>query len=322
MSKEEKLILEAKHVTKKFPLTNGEELIANNDISLKFYKGQTLGIVGESGCGKSTFMRMMVRLEEPTSGEILFKGKDIAKMKGEELRRIRRNVQMVFQNPSTSFNPKMKVRDIICEPLLNFGLIKKKEKDTVARKYLEMVELPADFADRYPHNMSGGQRQRVGIARAISLEPEIIFCDESTSALDVSVQKTILELLVKLQKEKKIAIGFICHDLAMISSIAHKIAVMYMGNIVEIIPGEEVSENALHPYTKALLQSVFDLHMDFTKPIVPLEGEASVATEELKGCLFKNRCPYRLKRCEEEKPELKNVDENHQVACWCPDLIH
>lgn len=170
MSKEE-LILEARHVTKKFPLTKGKELIANNDISLKFYKGQTLGIVGESGCGKSTFMRMMVRLEAPTSGEILFKGNDLAKMKGEELRRIRRNVQMVFQNPSTSFNPKMRVKDIICEPLINFGLIKKKEKDAIARKYLRMVELPEDFANRYPHNMSGGQRQRVGIARAIALEP-------------------------------------------------------------------------------------------------------------------------------------------------------
>ena len=155
MSKEKELILEAKHVTKKFPLTKGKELIANDDVSLKFYKGQTLGIVGESGCGKSTFMRMMVQLEQPTSGEILFKGKDITKMKGEELRKNRRNVQMVFQNPSTSFNPKMKVGDIICEPLMNFGLIKKKEKDAVARKYLEMVELPGDFADRYPHNMSG-----------------------------------------------------------------------------------------------------------------------------------------------------------------------
>ena len=289
MSKEKELILEAKHVTKKFPLTKGKELIANDDVSLKFYKGQTLGIVGESGCGKSTFMRMMVQLEQPTSGEILFKGKDITKMK---------------------------VGDIICEPLMNFGLIKKKEKDAVARKYLEMVELPGDFVDRYPHNMSGGQRQRVGIARAIALEPEIIFCDESTSALDVSIQKAILELLVKLQKEKNIAIGFICHDLAMISSIAHQIAVMYMGNIVEILPGEEVARGALHPYTKALLQSVFDLHMDFNKPITPLEGEASMPTGELQGCPFQNRCAFCMEKCQKEKPELKTLDENHQIACW------
>lgn len=315
MSKEKELILEAKHVTKKFPLANGKELIANDDISLKFYKGQTLGIVGESGCGKSTFMRMMVQLEKPTSGKIFFKEKDITKMKGEELRANRRNVQMVFQNPATSFNPKMKVRDIICEPLMNFGLIKKKEKDAIARKYLEMVELPGDFVDRYPHNMSGGQQQRVGIARAIALEPEIIFCDESTSALDVSVQKTILELLVKLQKEKQIALGFICHDLAMISSIAHQVAVMYMGNIVEILPGEKVTEEAMHPYTKALLQSVFDIHMDFSKPIEPLEGEVNGATGEQKGCPFQNRCAYCMKKCREEKPELKTVGEKHELAC-------
>lgn len=321
MSKEENLILEAKHVTKKFLLAKGEELTANNDISLKFYKGQTLGIVGESGCGKSTFMRMMVQLEKPTSGEILFKGKDITKMKGEELRKNRRNIQMVFQNPSTAFNPKMKVRDIICEPLMNFGLIKKKEKDAVARKYLEMVELPGDFVDRYPHNMSGGQRQRVGIARAIALEPEIIFCDESTSALDVSVQKTILDLLVKLQKEKQIAIGFICHDLAMISSIAHQIAVMYMGNIVEILPGEKVAQEAMHPYTKALLQSVFDFHMDFSKPIEPLEGEVSGVTGELRGCPFQNRCVYCVEQCRKEKPALKSVEKNHEVACWNNNLV-
>ena len=187
MFKESDIVLSAKHIVKQFPASGGRTLTACNDVNLNVYKGKTLGIVGESGCGKSTFMRMMVQLEQPTSGEILFKGKDITKMKGEELRKNRRNVQMVFQNPSTSFNPKMKVGDIICEPLMNFGLIKKKEKDAVARKYLEMVELPGDFADRYPHNMSGGQRQRISIARALSLEPEILVCDEATSALDVSV---------------------------------------------------------------------------------------------------------------------------------------
>lgn len=315
MSKEETLILEARHVTKKFSLTQKEAFIANNDISLKFYKGKTLGIVGESGCGKTTFMKMMVQLEKPTSGEIFFKGKDITKMKGEELRKNRRNIQMVFQNPVSSFNPRMKVRDIICEPLINFGLIKKGEKDSIAKKYLKMVELPTEFVEHYPHNMSGGQCQRVGIARAIALEPEIIFCDESTSALDVSVQKTILELLVKLQKEKQIAIGFICHDLAMISSIAHQIAVMYMGNIVEILPGNEVQEKALHPYTKALLQSVFDLYMDFSKPIMPIEGEESRTSFKLTGCPFQNRCTHCMEICKKEKPKLKTIEKNHEVAC-------
>ena len=315
MSKEERPILEAKHVTKKFPLANGKELIANDDISLKFYKGQTLGIVGESGCGKSTFMRMMVQLEKPTSGKIFFKEKDITKMKGEELRANRRNVQMVFQNPATSFNPKMKVRDIICEPLMNFGLIKKKEKDAIARKYLEMVELPGDFVDRYPHNMSGGQQQRVGIARAIALEPEIIFCDESTSALDVSVQKTILELLVKLQKEKQIALGFICHDLAMISSIAHQVAVMYMGNIVEILPGEKVTEEAMHPYTRALMGAVFDINMDFSKPIESIESEAPSPLDLPQGCPFQGRCEHCMDICKKENPKLVEVEDGHSVAC-------
>ena len=315
MSKEKELILEAKHVTKKFPLTKGKELIANDNVSLKFYKGQTLGIVGESGCGKSTFMRMMVQLEQPTSGEILFKGKDITKMKGEELRKNRRNVQMVFQNPSTSFNPKMKVGDIICEPLMNFGLIKKKEKDAVARKYLEMVELPGDFADRYPHNMSGGQRQRVGIARAIALEPEIIFCDESTSALDVSIQKAILELLVKLQKEKNIAIGFICHDIALIEQCAHQIAVMYLGNVVEVLPGGQLSKDAVHPYTRALMGSVFDINMDFSKPIENLEGEAPSPLELPEGCPFQGRCTKCMAICKKEAPQMVSLTPDHQVAC-------
>ena len=236
MFEHDEVVLEAKHVTRRFPASGGRTLVANDDINLKFYKGKTLGLVGESGCGKSTFMRFLVSLDTPSEGEILYRGKDITKLKGEELRQNRQNIQMVFQDPTSSFNPKMKIRDIVCEPLMNFNRIRKSEKDAACRRLLEMVELPGDFADRYPHNMSGGQRQRVGIARAIALEPEFLASDESTSALDVSIQKAILELLVKLQKEKNIAIGFICHDLAMISSIAHQIAVMYMGNIVEILP--------------------------------------------------------------------------------------
>ena len=256
MSKEKELILEAKHVTKKFPLTKGKELIANDDVSLKFYKGQTLGIVGESGCGKSTFMRMMVQLEQPTSGEILFKGKDITKMKGEELRKNRRNVQMVFQNPSTSFNPNMKVGDIICEPLMNFGLIKKKEKDAVARKYLEMVELPGDFADRYPHQVSGGQCQRAAIARALAVDPEILICDEATSALDVTVQKQILELLIELKEKENLSFLMICHDLALVQALCDKVLVLYHGKTVEYGSPDEIIDHPKMDYTKRLIESV------------------------------------------------------------------
>ena len=213
MFDEKDLVLEAKHVTRKFQASGGRTLTACNDVSLNLYRGKTLGLVGESGCGKSTFMRLVVSLDTPTEGEILFNGTDITKLKGEQLRQHRQHIQMVFQDPTGSMNPKMKVRDIICEPLLNFDRISKSEKDAKARELLEMVELPGDFADRFPHNMSGGQRQRVAIARALALEPEIIIMDEATSALDVSVQKTVIELIAKLQKEHNIAIGFICHDL-------------------------------------------------------------------------------------------------------------
>ena len=314
--REEKPILEVKHVTRKFPAAGGRELLANNDINLEFYRGETLGIVGESGCGKSTLMRMLLSLDQPTEGEILFDGKNIGELKGEELRQHRRHIQMVFQDPALAFNPKMKIKDIICEPLLNFGLIKTSEKDAVVRKYLEMVELPGDFGDRYPHNMSGGQRQRVGIARAIALEPEVIMCDEATSALDVSVQKTIIELLVKLQKEHNMAIGFICHDMALVSQFSHRVAVMYLGNIVEVLPAKEVAHGAKHPYTQALLGAIFDLNMDFSKKIESIESEAPSPLDVPKGCPFRDRCLMcGRESCSEKRPELKQIGEDHWAAC-------
>lgn len=315
MSKERELVLETKHLTKKFPASNNRTLTACDDISLQFYKGETLGIVGESGCGKSTFMKMIVQLEQPTEGEVLFHGEDLTKLKGENLRQNRQHIQMVFQDPSAAFNPKMKIRDIICEPLLNFKKIKKSEKDAVARKYLELVELPGDFADRYPHNMSGGQRQRIGIARALTLEPELIMCDEATSALDVSVQKTVIELIVKLQKEKNISIGFICHDISLMGQMAHQVAVMYLGNIVEVLPGKGLGENAMHPYTKALMASIFDLHMDYSKPIESIESEIPSPLDVPPGCPFQNRCEHCMDKCTKEKPKLKDVGDMHKVAC-------
>ncbi|MBQ0001350.1 MAG: ABC transporter ATP-binding protein [Clostridiales bacterium] len=315
MFDEKDMILEAKHVTRRFPAAGGKALTACNDINLKMYKGKTLGLVGESGCGKSTFMRFLVALDTPTEGEIIYKGKDITKLKGEELRQNRQNIQMVFQDPGASFNPKMKIRDIICEPLLNFKRIKKSEKDAVARKYLEMVDLPGDFADRYPHNMSGGQRQRVAIARAIALEPEIIVMDEATCALDVSVQKTIIELVVSLQKEKNICIGFIAHDLGLIQSFAHQIAVMYLGNIVEVLPAEDISSNAKHPYTQALLGAVFDLTMDFSQKIESIDSEAPSPLDLPTGCPFQDRCDRCMAICKEKQPKLINLEPDHQVAC-------
>lgn len=315
MPERNEVVLEARHVTRRFPASGGRTLVANDDISLKFYKGKTLGLVGESGCGKSTFMRFLVSLDTPSEGEILYRGKDITKLKGEELRQNRQNIQMVFQDPSSSFNPKMKIRDIVCEPLLNFNRIKRNEKDAACKKLLEMVELPGEFADRYPHNMSGGQRQRVAIARALALEPEILILDEATSALDVSVQKNIIDLVTKLQREKNITIGFICHDIALIQSCAHQVAVMYLGSLVEVLPAQALRENAMHPYTKALMGSIFDIGMDFSKPIEPIEGEAPSPLDVPSGCPFRSRCPACTERCAREKPRLQEVGPEHMVAC-------
>lgn len=315
MSETHELILAARHITKKYPASNHRTLVANHDVSLDLYRGKTLGVVGESGCGKSTLMRMVVSLEEPTQGQILYRGQDITKLRGEALRQHRQNIQMVFQDPAAAFSPKMRVMDIVCEPLLNFKRISKSQKEAKARELLEMVELPGEFALRYPHSMSGGQRQRVGIARALALEPEIIVCDEATSALDVSVQKAVVELLVRLQRKKHIAYIFICHDVALVQSIAHQVGVMYLGNIVEVLPGGELSQHCLHPYTKALVGAIFDLHMDFSRPIESIEGEPPSPLDIPPGCPFQNRCSRCMEVCRKERPSLRQVATDHQVAC-------
>lgn len=309
------VIMEAKHVTKKFTTAGGRSLLACNDVNLKVRKGETLGIVGESGCGKSSFVKMIVQMYPPTEGEIIYQGKDITKFKGEELRQCRRKIQMVFQDPSAAFHPKMKVIDIVTEPLLNFKLIKKSEKEAKAKELMRLVDLPEDFVHRFPHNMSGGQRQRVGIARALALEPEIIVCDEATSALDVSVQDKVIDLLVKLQKEKGISFVFICHDMALIQSFAHQVAVMYLGNIVEVLPGDKVGTDAKHPYTQAMLGAIFSTRMDFTKKIESIESEAPSPVDVPPGCPFQNRCDRCMDLCKTQKPSLVDLSEDHKVAC-------
>lgn len=307
-------ILEIKGLTKKFFNEQGQTLTACNNISLTATKGQTLGIVGESGCGKTTLMRTLTQIFPANGGEIILDGVNILNLSGEAARQSRRKLQMVFQDPSSSFNPKMKVKDIICEPLLNFNLIKKADVDNKASELLTLVELPPDFKDRYPHSMSGGQRQRLGIARALSLEPEIIILDEATSALDVSVQNTICELLAKLQREKQLTYLFICHDLALVNSFSHKIAVMYLGNIVEMLDNTkyELSTDALHPYTKALIKSVFT---SSTKIIEPLEGDIPSPIDLPKGCPFQSRCTLAQEICHKEAPILKQIKAGHQAAC-------
>lgn len=312
---EPEVILQAKHVCKTYPTADGRRLTANDDVSLELVKGRTLGLVGESGCGKSTFMRFLVALDRPDSGQILYRGQNIAALRGEALRQTRRHIQMVFQDPGASFNPKMKVRDIVCEPLLNFGLISPGEKDGACRRLLETVDLPGDFAGRYPHSMSGGQRQRVAIARALALQPEILILDEATAALDVSVQKNIMELIVRLQREQGLTIGFICHDVALVQSVAHQVAVMYLGRLVEVLPGENLADQARHPYTRALIDAVLDLNTDPQKDIAVIEAEPPSPLDVPAGCPFRDRCGQCLDVCAREKPEMRWLSPDHGVAC-------
>ncbi len=316
MNAEAPVILQIKNLTKKFAAEGGKMLTACDNVTLNAYAGQTLGIIGESGCGKSTLVRTILQIHPASGGEVIFDGQDILKLRGKAARQNRRKIQMVFQDPAAAFNPKMKVKEIVCEPLLNFGLIKKSEVDAKAAELLRMVELPEDFKDRYPHNMSGGQRQRLGIARALSLEPKIMVCDEATSALDVSVQEKICELLVRLQKEKGITYLFICHDLGLVDLMCHQIAVMYLGNIVEYIGyGRRISTEGMHPYTKALMKSVFKVDFKPGEKIEPLESEIPSPLDLPKGCPFQSRCGQCMEICRNKKPELKEVVPGHFVAC-------
>ena len=316
MNAEAPVILQIKNLTKKFAAEGGKMLTACDNVTLNAYAGQTLGIIGESGCGKSTLVRTILQIHPASGGEVIFDGQDILKLRGEAARQNRRKIQMVFQDPAAAFNPKMKVKEIVCEPLLNFGLIKKSEVDAKAAELLRMVELPEDFKDRYPHNMSGGQRQRLGIARALSLEPKIVVCDEATSALDVLVQEKICELLVRLQKEKGITYLFICHDLGLVDLMCHQIAVMYLGSIVEYIGyGRRISTEGMHPYTKALMKSVFKVDFKRGEKIEPLESEIPSPLDLPKGCPFQSRCGQCMEICRSEKPELIEVVPGHFVAC-------
>lgn len=311
------IIMSVENLTKKFPVSGGKFLTACDDITFHVRRGETVGIVGESGCGKTTLLKAIMNMQAPTSGRIIFHGVDITKLTGEDKRQNYRHIQMVFQDPSAAFDPKMRVKDIICEPLVNFDLIGAADVEAKAQELLAQVDLPADFVNRYPHNMSGGQRQRVAIARALALEPEIIACDEATSALDVSVQDTIIKLLVKLQREKGITYIFICHDLALVSLFSHRIAVMYLGNMMEKLDGDKLSE-ARHPYTRALLKAVFSTEREKNQYIEILPGDIPSPLDMPSGCPFRNRCVHCQGICAEKKPPFVEVAENHFVACHFP----
>lgn len=310
-------ILRVEHLTKKFPVNGGKFLTACDDISFNVKRGETVAIVGESGCGKTTLLKAIMNMQKPTAGKIIFHDVDITQLSGEDKRQNYRNIQMVFQDPTAAFNPKMKIKDIICEPLLNFDLIQKSDVENKARELLAQVDLPPDFVNRYPHNMSGGQRQRVAIARALALEPEIIACDEATSALDVSVQDTIIKLLVKLQQEKGITYIFICHDMALVNMFAHRICVMYLGNMMEQLDGDKL-DGARHPYTQALLKAVFSTDQEKNMYIEILSGDIPSPLDIPTGCPFQNRCNYCQEICQQKKPEFREIEPNHFVACHFP----
>ena len=311
------IILQVQNVTKKFPVAGGKFLTACDDISFNVRRGETVAIVGESGCGKTTLLKAIMNMQKPTSGKIFFHDTDITQLTGEDKRQNYRHIQMVFQDPTAAFNPKMRIKDIICEPLLNFDLIEKSEVENKARELLAQVDLPPDFVSRYPHNMSGGQRQRVAIARALALQPEIIACDEATSALDVSVQDTIIKLLVKLQKEKGITYIFICHDMALVNLFAHRICVMYLGNMMEQIDGDKL-DGARHPYTQALLKAVFSTEQEKNRYIEILPGDIPSPLNIPAGCPFQNRCLHCQDLCKQKKPEFRELEQNHFIACHYP----
>lgn len=309
------IILEGRGLTRRYKTDTGQTLTACRGVDLTLHKGKTLGIVGESGCGKSTLLRMVTQLEQPDEGRLFYFGKDITSLKGEELRKNRRHIQMVFQDSSAAFFPRMKVSEAVSEPLRNFKRLSQREVDRQVSKLLELVELPESFSERYPHSMSGGQRQRLGIARALALNPDVLVCDEATSALDVSVQQRIIQLLAEIQRERKLSMIFVCHDLALVQSMSHQIMVMYLGGIVESLPGNQMWERACHPYSKALLGSIFAVDMDFDKPLSRLEGDVPSPLDLPKGCPFHTRCAQCMDRCQQERPALRTIGPDHQVAC-------
>lgn len=298
-------------------------IYAVDDVSFKIKKGETLGLVGESGCGKSTTLRAVSRLHEPTGGKVFLNGTDITKLHYEEMLKARRNMQIVFQDPYASLNPRMTTRDIIAEPMKIFmkeGLLKisKKEMDERVEQLMEKVGLSRFFKNRYPHEFSGGQRQRIGIARALALKPELILCDEPVSALDVSIQAQILNLFKDLQQELGLTYLFIAHDLAVIKYISDRIAVMYLGKIAEISDADELYKKPLHPYTQALLSAapIPDPEIERKRQRIILTGDVPSPDKQRPGCYFYDRCPKRMDKCKDAQPVLKEVSPGHEVACF------
>lgn len=320
MNKE--VLLEVKNLKKHFPL-NKKSIFAKpagtfkavDDVSFSVFKGETFGLVGESGCGKSTLSRLITRLVKTDSGEINFDGQDFLQLSGSQLRNERKKIQMVFQKPYESLNPRMTVGETIGAPFEIHRVAKGAEKEKRVKNLLEMVGLSGQYVNRYPHEFSGGQRQRIGIARALALNPKLIICDEAVSALDVSIQSQILNLLNDLQKEFNLTYLFISHDLSVVKHVSNRIAVMYLGRIVEVSDANELYSNPKHPYTQALLSAIPVPNPDFKKEQIVLEGDVPSPVNPPKGCRLCTRCPYVMTICKEIEPEFVSVSERHTVAC-------
>jgi peptide/nickel transport system ATP-binding protein len=315
-------LLQVNNLKKHFHLGKNEILKAVDGVSFHINKGETFGIVGESGCGKSTAGRTIIGLYDQTEGEVIFNGKNIHKLKPKEKHNFHRQMQMIFQDPYASLNPRSTVREIISEPMEVHGLYPNKQ-DRLNRVYqlLEDVGLNRNHADRYPHEFSGGQRQRIGIARALALDPEFIIADEPISALDVSVQAQVVNLLKRLQKEKGLTYLFIAHDLSMVKQISDRIGVMYLGHLVELTESSELYKKPLHPYTQALLSAIPipDPDIEDQRERIILKGELPSPINPPSGCVFRTRCPMAMEVCSAEKPSWQEFEANHFVACHLYD---
>jgi oligopeptide transport system ATP-binding protein len=324
MAKKDEVLVRVENLKKYFPITRGVifqrtigHIKAVDDVSFEIYRGETLGLVGESGSGKTTTGRTILQLYRPTAGKVYFEGKDLTKMRGEELRRMRRKMQIIFQDPYASLNPRMTVGSIVGEPLEVHNVAKGKELRERVQELLRLVGLNPYFINRYPHEFSGGQRQRIGVARALALNPSFIVCDEPVSSVDVSIQAQIVNLLEDLQEKFGMAYLFIAHDLSMVRHISDRVAVMYLGKIVELTDRDELYSNPLHPYTQALLSAVPipDPIVEEKRRRIILKGDIPSPANPPPGCNFSTRCPVAMEVCKEEEPEMREVSSGHSVAC-------